>query len=97
MGCFKDTKLQVIFRWKGTVIRNIWLRILLIATYTTSLVALHNYVDGFDMNFPQSLIPILGIVTGLLLVFRTNTAYDRQAKLKSEFCGSVQNLKFQCD
>lgn len=77
MACCKDTKLEFICRLKGTVIRHIWLQILLIAIYTAGLVGVHKYVDGFEMKFPQTLIPVLGTVTGLLLVFRTNTAYDR--------------------
>ena len=77
MGCRTDTKLQFICRLKGTVIRSIYGQILLIAIYTTVIVTLHKHVDGFEMNFPQTLIPVLGFVTGLLLVCRTNTAYDR--------------------
>ena len=78
MGCCTGTKLQFICRWEGTVIRNIWPHILFISIYTTVIVALHKYVQhGFEINFPQTLIPVLGFVTGLLLVFRTNTAYDR--------------------
>ncbi|OXA37642.1 UPF0187 protein sll1024 isoform X2 [Folsomia candida] len=67
----------LMFRVGGTVILNIWWQIILMASYTAAIVAIHNYVDGFRMNFPQTLIPVLGVVTGLLLVFRTNTAYDR--------------------
>ena len=77
MGCCKDTKFQFICRLQGTVICSIWPRVLLLAIYTTVLVAMHKYVHGFAMNFPQILIPVLGFVTALLLVFRTNTAYDR--------------------
>ena len=77
MGCCEGTKLQFICRLSGTVIRGIWLQIILIAIYTAALVSLHEYVEGFEMKFPQTLIPVLGTVTGLLLVFRTNTAYDR--------------------
>ncbi len=67
----------LMFRISGTVILNIWWQIILMAAYTAFICALHNYVNGFRMNFPQTLIPVLGVVTGLLLVFRTNTAYDR--------------------
>jgi len=65
------------FRLKGTVILKIWWQIVLIVIYTAAIVGLHKYVPDFKMEFKQTLIPILGVVTGLLLVFRTNTAYDR--------------------
>lgn len=65
------------FRLKGTVILTIWWQILFVIVYTTGLVCIHKYVDGMKIEFKQTLIPVLGVVTGLLLVFRTNTAYDR--------------------
>lgn len=37
----------------------------------------HHDHDHPRVEFPQILVPVLGVVTGLLLVFRTNTAYDR--------------------
>ena len=72
-----ESKWPLMFRLKGTVILKIWWQILFVAVYTAVVVCLHNYVEGLTMNFPQTLIPVLGVVTGLLLVFRTNTAYDR--------------------
>ena len=64
-------------RLKGTVIVKIWWQILLVMLYTAAIVSMHKYVPELRMEFKQTLIPILGVVTGLLLVFRTNTAYDR--------------------
>ncbi len=43
----------------------------------TVLVLNYYYYNIFYMGWSASLVPILGVVTGLLLVFRTNTAYDR--------------------
>ena len=78
MGCWENnTKLRFICRLEGTVIRSIWPQIFLTAAYTTLVVVLHKYVHGFEMSFPQTLIPVLGFATALLLVFRTNTAYER--------------------
>ena len=72
-----DSTFDLMFRLKGGVILKIWPQVFFVSAYTIAVVLLHNYVDGFHMNFPHSLISLLGIVTGLLLVFRTNTAYDR--------------------
>lgn len=65
------------FRLKGTVILKIWWQILFIIVYTAGLVCVSNYVEDVEIKFPMTLVPVLGVVTGLLLVFRTNTAYDR--------------------
>ncbi|ODM97780.1 hypothetical protein Ocin01_08903 [Orchesella cincta] len=70
-------ELPLMFRIKGTVILTIWWQLILIIIYTAGLVCISNYVEGWEIKFPQTLIPVLGVVTGLLLVFRTNTAYDR--------------------
>lgn len=69
MPCF------LFFRIKGTVIVRIWWQLVLVALYTAVVVWIHLY--QLKMEFDMSLIPILGAVIGLLLVFRTNTAYDR--------------------
>ena len=66
-----------IFRLRGTIILKIWWQILLVSLYTVVIVSIHVNVPSMQMDFPQTLIPVLGIVIGLLLVFRTNTAYDR--------------------
>lgn len=55
----------------------------MIAVYTGAIVCIHKYVDGLTMNLPQT-FPVLGVVTGLLLVFRTNTAYDRLVYLNDD-------------
>ncbi|ODM91669.1 hypothetical protein Ocin01_15013 [Orchesella cincta] len=65
------------FSYRGTVIQKIWWQVVLVTIYTAGLVCVSNYVEGLEFKFPQTLIPVLGVVTGLLLVFRTNTAYDR--------------------
>ena len=77
MNCWEGTKLEFICSISGTVIRNIWAQIILLAAYTAGVVCFHKYVDGLAMAFQPSLVSVLGTVTGLLLVFRTNTAYDR--------------------
>lgn len=41
------------------------------------MVWLHVEYDFLDVGLPSSLQTVLGFVVGLLLVFRTNTAYDR--------------------
>ena len=64
-------------RFKGTVIIEIWWHLLIVIGYTGTIVYFHETIPTLDLDIPDSLISILGVVIGLLLVFRTDTAYDR--------------------
>ncbi|NET45842.1 bestrophin family ion channel [Okeania sp. SIO2B3] len=66
---------HIIFDFKSSVIPNIWLRVLVIMIFALLVTIAHG--NNLPMNQPilGSIIP--GIVLGLFLVFRTNTAYDR--------------------
>jgi len=63
------------FRIRGTVIPSVWWKVLLILVYTLGILCIDEFV--YRVAFPHTLIPILGVVVGLLLGFRTNSAYDR--------------------
>lgn len=54
----------------------IW-SVLTIGTFTAILVALNEHFHLLHFAIPGFFLTVLGLVTGLLLVFRTNTAYDR--------------------
>ncbi|KAG0264465.1 hypothetical protein DFQ27_001202 [Actinomortierella ambigua] len=73
---YRTSRWPLMLRLKGTVILRIWWQVLLVGAYTTGVWAINQY-SGWKINYGQNLITILGVVTGLLLVFRTNTAYDR--------------------
>lgn len=75
MNCPEKSWFSIVFDFKSSVIPNIWIRVLVIMIFALAVTIAH------DSNLPMSQ-PILGsiipgIVLGLLLVFRTNTAYDR--------------------
>jgi len=71
----RSTRLDLAIDLRSSVIRAIWRRV--VATMIFAFLIAIAYHNGFAVNQPilASLIP--GIVLGLLLVFRTNTAYDR--------------------
>lgn len=71
----KSTWLDLAIDLRSSVIRAIWRRV--VATMIFAFLITIAYHKGFAVNQPSlaSLIP--GVVLGLLLVFRTNTAYDR--------------------
>ncbi|OXA50926.1 hypothetical protein Fcan01_14539 [Folsomia candida] len=81
------------FRLKGTVILRIWWQVLFVLVYTSAVVAIHSYVPLMRMCFPMSLVQVLGVVIGLLLVFRTNTAYDRYWEGRRLWSSMTQNIR----
>lgn len=93
MGSQRLRQLRLAFQIKGTVITSIYYRVIFFALFG-AFVSLLYYLD-----FPVSQ-PILGsvipsIVLGLLLVFRTNTAYDRfweGRKAWGDIVNNVRNL-----
>jgi Predicted membrane protein len=69
---------------KGAVIGKIYPYIILLSAFTASIYILQFQYKwlGYDkpvihIKIPLAFHSLLGIVLGLLLVFRTNTAYDR--------------------
>jgi len=53
------------------------LSVLTMGAIVAFLVFLHEQFGVLSVKIPSSFHTVLGLVTGLLLVFRTNTAYDR--------------------
>jgi putative membrane protein len=68
-----------IFRIHGSVIPTIMLPATLVTSWAVLWVSLFKLSPNQfkDIGIPPLLITLLSIVIGLLLVFRTNTAYDR--------------------
>jgi ion channel-forming bestrophin family protein len=60
---------------KGSVLLTIAPRVLLCAAFGALIV--HFHLQGWKLSFPGLAALIPNLVLGLLLVFRTNTAYDR--------------------
>ncbi|KAJ3096528.1 hypothetical protein HDU97_005789 [Phlyctochytrium planicorne] len=64
------------FVWRGSVLPAVFPYIVGFTTYTAILYVVHVFV-GFKISISKDLIPILTIVLGLLMAFRTNLSYDR--------------------
>ncbi|MDC0711866.1 bestrophin family ion channel [Stigmatella sp. ncwal1] len=63
------------FDLKGSMVREIVGRLLVVALWATAVVAFHNYVQ--PVGIPNTMHALVGVALGLLLVFRTNSSYDR--------------------
>ncbi|KAG0207327.1 hypothetical protein BGX28_001377 [Mortierella sp. GBA30] len=88
------SKWPLMLRVKGTVILAIWWQIVLVGLFSTVVFVIHRYSD-WNMNYSLSLVSVMGMVISLLLVFRTNTAYDRYwegRRLWSQMTLCIRNL-----
>ena len=70
-----QNSLHQIFTLKGTIIRDIFPQIVLYTCISTIVAVINYYYTEININ--QTPWVIVGGALGLLLVFRTNTAYDR--------------------
>lgn len=96
MSFEKRRWLRTAFQLKGSVVLSVLPRSLFCGFFGLVVTLLFNYRLPVSLPFLASLIP--NIVLGLLLVFRTNTAYDRfweGRKLWGKMVNSVRNLARQ--
>jgi putative membrane protein len=63
-------------RWRGSVIPKV-LPSTIVVTLVAVVVCIVNLETKVKISIPSTFIPVLGFVVGLLLTYRTNTAYDR--------------------
>ncbi|MBD1935286.1 MULTISPECIES: bestrophin family protein [Cyanophyceae] len=92
----KEKWFQVALRLRGSVISAVLPRVILCGTFGFFVALLHKFGVSVSMPFLSALIP--NIVLGLLLVFRTNTAYERfweGRKAWGSIVNSVRNLSRQ--
>lgn len=66
---------RVAFRWRGSVIPAILPRVILCSAFSFLVSTLYEF--GITLSLPPLSEVVPSIVLGLLLVFRTNTAYER--------------------
>lgn len=59
------------------LLAGIWQGVLAVTTYAALVFYLYHYQQWHFLEFPISIITILGTALSLLLGFRTNSAYDR--------------------
>ena len=71
----RSTWLELAIDLRSSVIRAIWRRV--VATMIFAFIITLAYHKGLPVNQPTLAGLIPGVVLGLLLVFRTNTAYER--------------------
>jgi len=63
------------FAFRGTTLREVVPRVLVCTAWAAAVVAADRH--GWQARFPTTVHALVGVALGLLLVFRTNSAYDR--------------------
>jgi len=87
---------RVAFRLKGSVIPGILPRVIFCTVFGFFISAIHQF--GFSVSWPILSGVVPSVVLGLLLVFRTNTAYERfweGRKAWGTLVNTVRNLARQ--
>ncbi|CAG8681520.1 3259_t:CDS:1, partial [Scutellospora calospora] len=74
-NCDDSSNLPHLLRWKGSVIPNVIVQTLIVTAFSAVVTAVF-IKTNIKPGIPQTFIPVLGFVVGLLLTYRTNTAYD---------------------
>ncbi|MFB8787910.1 MAG: bestrophin family ion channel [Potamolinea sp.] len=92
----KQNWLQLAFHLKGSVIPAIYPRVISVSVFGFIISVLYYFQLPVSQPILGSIIP--SVVLGLLLVFRTNTAYDRYwegRKLWGNLANDARNLSWQ--
>lgn len=87
-----------IFVWKGAVIRGIAMRVIIFMAWTALMIYLYDIgVIPKEKKIDMVIYNVVGLALGLLLVFRTNTSYDRYwegRKMLGGMTNSCRNVAF---
>ncbi|CAG8458553.1 28390_t:CDS:2 [Dentiscutata erythropus] len=79
-------------RWDGSIILHAFPSVF-IATIISGIVCLLYERCNINLSISATLTPVLSIVVGLLLTYRTNTSYDRQGRrLWSKMIFAIRGL-----
>jgi ion channel-forming bestrophin family protein len=86
-----DGWFRIALRWKGSVVPEVLPRALLCGSFGVFIYILHRYQFKVSLPILGAVIP--NIVLGLLLVFRTNTAYERFWEGRKAWGGLVNSIR----
>ena len=71
-----DKRLKIIFSYTGTVLPRVIPYTLVMVVWSLALILFFEFT-GLKFEMSSQAHSIVGVALGLLLVFRTNTSYDR--------------------
>jgi predicted membrane chloride channel (bestrophin family) len=80
-----------LFTWTGTALSVVWLRVMFFVTLTIIFNIINIFYDF--PTFPNTAHSLMGVALGLLLVFRTNSAYDRYWEGRKAWQGIMDHTR----
>lgn len=87
-----DNFLRVALMWSGSVTPRILLSVLIMAVYTYSLIIIDSHYYKLP-HFEITPFEYIGVILGLVLVFRTNAGYDRWWEARKLWGGIVNQSR----
>ncbi|KAH7107424.1 UPF0187-domain-containing protein [Auriculariales sp. MPI-PUGE-AT-0066] len=87
----KYSWLPDVFRYRKSVIGRIIGPVLTVTVFATLIAHLH--FKGYEVKLTNQVTPLLGVVVGLILVFRNGTSYDRYYEGRKDFGQMMSNVR----
>ncbi|KZV85119.1 UPF0187-domain-containing protein [Exidia glandulosa HHB12029] len=87
----KYSWLPDVLRYEGSVIRIIVGPVLTVTFFATAVALAHFH--GYQVALTNAVTPLLGVVVGLILVFRNGTSYDRYYEGRKDFGQMMSNIR----
>jgi len=69
--------LRLLFKWRGSVLARVWLRILFVTSIAVVNTAVREYSDYLHFSLTPSPFILIGLPLGVFLGFRNGASYDR--------------------
>ncbi|MDA0857750.1 MAG: bestrophin family ion channel, partial [Proteobacteria bacterium] len=99
MNYQSDQRLKIIFAYTGTVLPRVLPYVFVMMLWSLALILFFEFT-GLRFEMSSQAHSIVGVALGLLLVFRTNTSYDRYwegRKQLGSLCIGARNLMNQAN
>ncbi|EJD52890.1 UPF0187-domain-containing protein [Auricularia subglabra TFB-10046 SS5] len=87
----KYSWLPDVLRYDDSVIRIILGPVLTVTVFATAVALAHFH--GYHVSLTNAVTPLLGVVVGLILVFRNGTSYDRYYEGRKDFGQMMSNIR----
>ncbi|KAI0792902.1 Bestrophin, RFP-TM, chloride channel-domain-containing protein [Abortiporus biennis] len=87
----KYSWLPDVLRLKGSIVPRIFGPVLTCTIFATA--AAYAWDKGVNIALPNSVVPLLSVVVGLILVFRNGTSYDRYYEGRKDFGTLISHVR----
>jgi len=81
-----------VFRLRASAIRKVWMSVGVVTLFS-AVVAAASITYGQSLGLTNNVVPLLSVVVGLLLVFRTNTSFARWEEGRRTFTAMTSTIR----